>query len=158
MSGEHDVAGRAQQSIAAGIILALGVWIAFVSFNVDDPQPYLFPQLISVVMVGLAAASLWRALRGANRTGAGMTYSAFQRIAPAIAIMLLYVFVLAPKLGYYLGATIAFFATYTLYDPQSHAKLKSWILRAAITAGFISILYVVFAMGLRVQTPRGVFL
>ncbi len=158
MSERRNVAGPVQQSIAAAIILAIGLWVAFVSFNVEDPQPYLFPQLISVVMVGLAVYGLWRAVRGANRTGTGVSLYEFQKIAPALAIMLVYVFLLAPVFGFYAAATATFFTLYTLYDPTPHGELKSWLMRVVITAGFISLIYVVFALGLRVQTPRGLFL
>ncbi|KUO60743.1 MAG: hypothetical protein APF80_11645 [Alphaproteobacteria bacterium BRH_c36] len=154
----ENVAGRLQQTIAAAIILALGLWVAFVSFSVSDPQPYLFPQLISVAMVGLAALALVRAARGANRTGAGMSLHQLRMIAPAIALMLAYVLIAIPTLGFYTAATLAFFTLYTLFDPSSHQKPSTWLVRIAVTVGFMALIYVVFAMGLRVQTPRGLFI
>lgn len=153
-----NVAGRLQQTIAAGAILALGLWIAFVSFNVDDARPYLFPQLISVAFVGLAVFAFVRALRGANRTGSGMTLNQLQMIAPAITLMLIYVFVAIPYLGFYTSAAISFLTLYTLYDPNSHLKPSTWVMRIAVTAGFMTLIYVVFAMALRVQTPKGLFI
>ncbi|MGF1619444.1 MAG: tripartite tricarboxylate transporter TctB family protein [Rhodomicrobiaceae bacterium] len=158
MSDSPEVAGRTQQTIVAAGILALGCWVAYVSFAVKDPQPYLFPQLIAATMVVLAVLSLIRAARGGNRTGAGVSGGQLLRIAPLLAMMLLYIFVLAPKLGYYVGAAISFFAIYTFYDPNPHVKPKSWLMRIAVTAGFVAVLYMVFALGLRVQTPRGLFL
>jgi hypothetical protein len=158
MSDQPDIAGRTQQTIVAAGILALGCWVAYVSFAVEDPQPYLFPQLIATTMVILALPSLLRAIRGGNRTGSGVSGGQFLLIAPLLAMMLVYIFVLAPKLGYYVGAAIAFFAIYTFYDPNPHVKLKSWLMRIAVTAGFIAVMYMVFALGLRVQTPRGLFL
>lgn len=153
-----NVAGRLQQSIAASIILALGLWVAYVSFSVSDSQPYLFPQLISVCMVGLAALALFRAVRGANRTGSGMNLHQLLMIAPAIAVMLAYIFVAIPYLGFYTAATLAFLTLYTLYDPNSHLKPSTWLMRIVVTVGFMALIYVVFAMGLRVQTPRGLFI
>ncbi len=158
MSWQQDNAGRTQQSIAAGLLLALGLWLAYVSFRVDDPTPYLFPQLIAVTMVGLGIFAFARALRGANRTGAGFTLAQVVAVAPGIALMLLYVFVLATGLGYYAGAAVAFLALYTLYDSEPHLSPRTWAVRLAITAGFIALIYVVFSVGLQVQTPRGVLL
>ena len=66
MSQQDQVAGRFQQCLPVLATLALGLWIAYESFTVEDPQPYLFPQLISVAMIGLSAAALFRAIRGAN--------------------------------------------------------------------------------------------
>lgn len=158
MERNETVAGRLQQSIAAAIILAIGVWVAYVSFRVTNSQPYLFPQLISVVMVALAAFALMRALRGANRTGSGMSLERLAAILPAIALMLGYVFVAIPTLGFYTAATVCFFILYTLYDPKPHDRIATWAMRIAVTAFFMSIIYVVFAMGLRVQTPRGLYI
>lgn len=158
MSEQTAIAGRMQQTIAAALIFCLGLTLAFVSFNVDEQRAYLFPQLISILMVGLAAYALMRALRGNNRTGANFSLDEIGVIAPALALMLLYVFVLAPVLGFYAGATLAFFSIYTLYDPRSHRRLDSWLIRLAVTAGFILVIYLVFAVGLRVQTPRGIFI
>ncbi|MBU2582043.1 MAG: tripartite tricarboxylate transporter TctB family protein [Alphaproteobacteria bacterium] len=153
-----NVAGRLQQAVAAGVVLALGLWIALVSFSVEDPQPYLFPQLIAVAFVGLAVVAFLRALRGANRTGSGMSVEQLQNTAPAIALMLAYIFVAIPTLGFYAAATLAFFVLYSLYDPKSHKLASTWLMRVAVTAGFMTLIYVVFAMGLRVQTPRGMFI
>ena len=155
---DDSTAGRTQQSIAAGIIFALSLWVAYVSFNVGDPQPYLFPRLFSVVMVALAGVALFRALRGANRTGTVMGARQMTRIVPVIVAMLLYVFALIPLLGFYTAAAVSFFAIYTIYDPESHLSPMTWAKRVVITAGFIGLIYVVFALGLRVQTPRALFI
>ncbi len=151
-------AGRTQQTIAAVLILALSLWIAFVSFNVKDPQPYLFPQLFSVVMVGLSVVAVFRALRGANRTGVGMTKEQTRNIAPAIILMLVYVFLLVPWLGFYAAGTVCLFTLYTLYDPNSHLSARTWVMRTVVTVGFMALIYLVFALGLRVQTPTGILL
>ena len=157
MSSEHSIASRQQQTLSATVVLGFALWIAYVSFRVEDPQPYLFPQLISIALVGLAVATLVRALRGARNAGEGLSLRQTVALAPAIALMLLYVIVLAPVLGYYTAAAIAFFGLHTLYDSEPHSSLRSWGIRLAVSSGFISIIYVVFALGLQVQTPRGLF-
>ncbi|MFV0368822.1 MAG: tripartite tricarboxylate transporter TctB family protein [Hyphomicrobiaceae bacterium] len=155
---DDSSAGRTQQSIAAGIILALSAWVVFISFNVDDPQPYLFPRMFSIVMVILAAIAFVRALRGANRTGTVMGGRQFLRIVPVLGLMLLYVFVLIPLLGFYTAAAVSFFTVYAVYDPESHLSAMVWVKRLAITAGFIAVIYVVFTLGLKVQAPRALFI
>lgn len=155
---DDSTAGRTQQSIAAGVILALSLWVAYVSFNVDDPQPYLFPRLFSVVMVVLAAIALLRALRGTNRTGTVMGTIQIVRILPVLVMMIVYVFALIPFLGFYTAAALSFFSIYTIYDPESHLSPMTWVKRLVITAGFIGVIYLVFALGLKVQTPRALFI
>ena len=135
MSPDKTIVSRRQQIAAATILLGLALWIAYVSFRVEDPQPYLFPQLISIVMVGLACVTLLRALRGANDAGRGFSLRQLVTLAPAITLMLLYVFVLAPVLGYYIGAAVTFFGLYTLYDPEPHSDPRSWGIRLAVTLG-----------------------
>ncbi len=150
------VAGRLQQSVAALIILAVACWVAIVSFDVEDPQPYLFPQLLSGFMVVLSLMALLRALRGRNRTGAGIGGGQFLNIAAGLAVMLVYVFALAEWLGFYSAAFLAMLTLYSLYDPQPHDKARTWAVRLTVTAGFVAVIYAVFALGLKVQTPQGI--
>ncbi len=149
-------AGRLQQTAAAAIILAVACWIAFVSFDVEDPQPYLFPQLFSGIMALLALIVVFRAARGLDRTAAGIAGRTFRNIAPGLAAMLIYVFGLAEWLGFYAAAFLAMFALYSLYDPNPHRSVRSWAVRFAVTSGFIAVIYAVFAQGLKVHTPEGV--
>ncbi len=149
------VAGRVQQSVAALIILAVACWVAIVSFDVEDPQPYLFPQLLSGFMVALSLMALLRAVRGKNRTGAGIGGRQFLNIATGLAVMLVYVFALAEWLGFYGAAFLAMLTLYSLYDPQPHDSVRTWAVRLAVTVGFVAVIYVVFALGLKVQTPQG---
>lgn len=150
------VAGRLQQSVAALIILAVASWITIVSFDVEDPQPYLFPQLFSGIMVALSLMALLRAVRGRNRTGVGIGGRQFLNIAAGLAIMLVYVFALAEWLGFYSAAFLAMLTLYSLYDPLPHRSVRSWAVRLAVTVGFIAVIYAVFALGLKVQTPEGI--
>ena len=147
--------GRLQRSVAAAIVLAAACWIAFVSFDVEDPQPYLFPQLFSGIMAALALIVVFRALRGADRGGAGLGGMTLRHIAPGIAVMAIYVFALAEWLGFYSAAFLAMFVLYSLYDPNPHTEPRSWAVRLAVTAGFIAVIYAVFAQGLKVHTPEG---
>ena len=150
------VAGRLQQSVAALIILAVACWITIVSFDVEDPQPYLFPQLFSGIMTALALMAVIRAVRGLNRTGVGMGRRKFLTIAPGLAVMLVYAFALAEWLGFYSAAFLGMLTLYSLYDPLPHGKLRSWAVRLAVTVGFVAVIYAVFALGLKVQTPEGI--
>ncbi|MDE0059167.1 MAG: tripartite tricarboxylate transporter TctB family protein [Defluviicoccus sp.] len=148
-------AGRFQRTAAAAIILAVACWIAFVSFDVEDPQPYLFPQLFSSFMVVLALVVVFRAARGLDRTAAGVAGRTFRNIAPGLAVMLIYVFLLAEWLGFYAAAFLAMLVLYSLYDPNPHRSVRSWAVRLAVTSGFIAVIYAVFAQGLKVHTPEG---
>ncbi len=158
MTERNEVAGRLQQAVPSGLVLLLAVWIAFVSFNVDDPGPYLFPRLVAIAMLALAAISFQRALRGKSRTGVGMDRRVLINLAPGVILMLVYVFFVAEYLGFYVGSFISFSLLCTIYDPHRYTDLRAWIRRLGISVGFIAVMYVLFALVLKVQTPRGIFI
>ena len=72
--------------------------------------------------------------------------------------MLVYVIFAAEFLGFYLGSFVAFLMLYALYDPQGHGEAQRWVRRVIISAGFITVMYLLFALVLKVQTPRGILL
>ena len=158
MTDQNQVAGRLQQTVPTGLVLLLAIWITFVSFDVDDPGPFLFPRLIALAMLALAALSFQRALRGKSRTGTGLDRDLLRNVAPGVGLMLVYVFFVAEALGFYAASFVAFLLLYTLYDPQGHGDLKTWVRRLSVSAGFIAVMYGLFALVLRVQTPKGILL
>lgn len=151
-------AGRWQQALSAGLLVLLALWVAYVSFDVRDPEPYLFPRLIAIALLGLASLAFLRALQGRNRTGKGIERSTVIAIAPGLVVMAVYVFLAAEWLGFYLASALAFLAVYSLYDPGSRLAPRVWAGRLTVTLGFIALLYAVFALLLQVQTPRGLLL
>lgn len=158
MTQHHDVAGRVQQTIPSGIVLLLAIWITFVSFNVDEARPYLFPRLIAVALLVLAAISFQRALRGKSRTGSGLDRQVVLNLIPGVVVMLVYVFYLAEFLGFYAASFAAFLVLYTLYDPNELTDARNWMHRLVISAGFMAVMYGLFALLLKVQTPRGILI
>lgn len=158
MSEGTQVAGRLQQTIPSGLVLLLAIWITVISFDVEDPGPFLFPRLIAVAMLALAAFSFQRALRGRSRTGTGLDREVLRNIAPGVALMLVYVFFVAEFLGFYAASFVAFLALYALYDPHGHGDLATWLRRLGISAGFIVVMYGLFALVLKVQTPKGILI
>ena len=80
-----------------------------------------------------------------------------RRILPGLVVALVYIFWAAKALGFYTASTIAFFLLLTIYDPAPHDEAKTWIKRIIITAGFLAVMYGLFAMLLNVFTPREIF-
>ena len=144
-----------QQIIPAAFVFCLSAYVAWASFSVGDPEPYLFPRLIALGMTALSAIALVRAFFGQDVTGSGLRLEQVINILPGIGIMLVYVFVLAEWLGFYTASTLAFLAIFTIYDPAPHGEPRSWIMRFVVTAGFMAVMYCVFALALKVQTPTG---
>ena len=78
-------------------------------------------------------------------------------ILPGLLVMLIFVFWAAKALGFYTASTIAFFILLSLYDPAPHGEVRTWGKRIIITAGFLAVMYGLFAMLLGVFTPREIF-
>lgn len=148
---------RTQHIIASGIIAAVGISVAFISYTQEPAAAFVFPRLISSVFAVLAIWTFIKAVMGRTKVGNGLSAEAMTKLAPGLGVMLIYVFWAAKALGFYTATTIAFFVLLSLYDPAPHGAAKTWIKRALITAGFIAVMYLLFAQLLYVFTPREIF-
>ena len=148
---------RVQHICASGIVAAVGGWVTYVSYTQKPAEAFLFPRLISTVFVVLALWTFAKALLGPTKVGAGLSPPALMKLAPGLLVSLVYVFWGAKALGFYTATAVAFFILLSLYDPAPHDRLKSWIKRLAITAGFVLVMYGLFAKLLSVFTPREIF-
>jgi hypothetical protein len=75
-------------------------------------------------------------------------------IRPGLIIGGIFAFYLGKALGFYTATAIVVFALVSFYDPAPHGEVKVWIKRVLITAGFVAVMYLLFAMLLGVFTPR----
>lgn len=147
---------RLQQILPSGLIALVGLWVAYVSYTQSPSEAFLFPRLISTVFVILALWTLGRAVLGLQRSGDGLSVEMIRNLAPGLLVALVYVFWAAKGLGFYTATSIAFFILLSLYDPAPHAAVKSWVKRVIITACFMAVMYGLFALLLKVYTPREV--
>ncbi len=92
-----------------------------------------------------------------SKVGNGLDLQSMRNILPGLIVALVFVYWAAKGLGFYTASTIVFFILLSLYDPAPHTEAKSWIKRAAITAGFLAVMYGLFAGLLNVFTPREIF-
>jgi len=148
---------RAQHIIPSGIVAAVGIWVCYLSFTQQPSAAFLFPRMISAVFVLLALWTFGKAVLGLSKVGQGVSISMFRNMLPGLLVAIIFVFWGAKALGFYSATTIAFFALLSLYDPASHRELKSWVKRIVITACFMAIMYGLFAITLKVYTPREIF-
>ena len=150
-------ANRLQHIIPGIAIFILGVIVTWLSFTQEPADSFLFPRVVSIAFILLATWNLARALLGLAKVGRGISIVEAKNILPGLIVMLVYVFWLAKALGFYASSTLVFLAIYTLYDAVPISSAKDWVKRIAVTAGFMGVMYLLFAMLLEVQTPRGIF-
>lgn len=145
---------RTQHIVASGLVAAVGIWVTYLSYTRQPVEAFLFPRLISTVFVVLALWTFGKALLGRTKVGAGLSATAIRNLIPGLVVALIYIFWAAKTLGFYTATTITFFVLLSLYDPAPHTEGKTWVRRALITTGFIAVMYGLFAMLLKVFTPR----
>ena len=148
---------RTQHVIASGLVAAVGIWVAYLSFTQEPADAFLFPRMISSVFVVLALFTFGKAVLGHTKVGNGLDRQSMANIAPGLIVALVFVFWAAKSLGFYTASTITFFVLLSLYDPAPHGAASSWIKRIAISAGFLVVMYGLFAKLLNVFTPREIF-
>lgn len=148
---------RNQHVIASGLVAAVGVSIAYVSFTQEPAAAFVFPRLIASVFAVLAIWTFAKALMGRTKVGNGISAQAMRNMLPGLIVAIIYVYWAAKGLGFYTATTFAFFALLSLYDPAPHTSAKSWIKRILITAGFMAVMYGLFAQLFNVFTPREIF-
>ena len=148
---------RNQHIIASGVIATIGLTVAYISFTQEPAAAFLFPRLISSVFAVLAIWTFLKAVLGRTKVGNGLSGEAMKNLAPGPIVMVIYVFWAAKGLGFYTATAIAFFILLSLYDPAPHGEIKSWGKRVLITAGFMVVIYGLFAQLLYVFTPREIF-
>ena len=148
---------KLQRILPSGLVLAVGLWVAWVSYTQTPATAFLFPRLIATAFVGLALWTFAAEVLGAVNDTEGLSLRMLIGLAPGLVVMLVYVFWAAKTLGFYTATTLAFFVLLSLYDPAPHGAPKSWIKRVLITAGFMAVMYALFAKLLNVYTPKEIF-
>ncbi len=133
----------------------LGAFLFWAASGADNPQAYLFPKLLAVIMVvlGIVMAVVdW----GASAGRAAAASIPWGKLWPVLLIFVLYM-VAAQPLGFYLASWLAFAAIGTIYSP-TESSLASAKRCVPISFAFLLVLYGVFVMLLQVQMPKGVML
>jgi len=144
--------------VPAVLILLLSGTVLYISYTQEPADAFLFPRLISTVMIALAVWNFIRAAMGKSKVGQGVALKTWLRIIPGILLMAAFVFFAAKYFGFYVASMAAFFLMYSGYDPSSHLSVKSWLRRIVVTVVFMSVIYALFTLLLKVQTPRGLYL
>ena len=145
-----------QHIISSGVVLLVGLAVAWISFTQEPAEAFTFPRLIATFFAAFGLWNFLRAILGMAKVGEGFSQQSLKNILPGLALVLVLVFFVAKFLGFYAGSSVAFLCLYSLYDPASHLEAKTWLKRLLITFCFMAVIYALFALLLQVQTPRGI--
>jgi len=157
MNSQEGQITRVQHLLPATVILVLALTVAWLSFTREPAGAFLFPRMIGSVMLLLAIWNFIRAAIGLARIGDGLSKSATINMLPGVILMAFFILFAAKFFGFYAASFMAFLSVYALYDPASHLSVASWIKRLLVASGFMLVIYGLFTLLLKVQTPRGMF-
>jgi hypothetical protein len=142
------------EHVSALVALIAAILFAFASFYDTDAETYLFPRIIAVVLAILSLTlfvSDWAESETEDRSRAFLRH-----VWPGLLIGLVYLLVME-SLGFYLSSWLAFLAVILAYGgEQPILQPKTVLTKAAVSAGFMVILYLLFWNGLNVRTPTGI--
>jgi len=145
---------NAARSTAIGA-LALSLVLYALGYFVANREAYLFPRLIAIGMSLCALAILvseWRASPAKDHRDP----SRWTGLLPALGIFAVYLLI-AEDLGFYASALAAFFALASVYAPNRIAA-RAALKRMGVALAFTAAMYAIFALLLKVQTPRGLLI
>ena len=138
-------------------IIGLSVASAFTlaSFYNTDPEVYLFPRIIALVLLLLAAIQMFSALKSLSTAEPNKQITiAWKGLIPGLVITVIYVLVLE-TIGFYVSAFLAFFLIVSVYGKRTAMDKKALILKFSIGSILVCILYFLFWSLLNVRTPTG---
>ena len=156
-TSRYYTAPHRQYIFSSCVILLVAAAVTWISFTAEPADAFLFPRLIAIFFIGLAVWSFIRAISGLARVGAGLDLLGFKNIVPGLVLMGIYVFFAAKALGFYCASILAFLLIYTIYDPANLSNHRAWAKRVCVTLIFMLVIYSLFAVLLKVQTPKGIW-
>lgn len=140
--------------------LGLGILLTIAGLRGPQPDAYQFPILIGGAMVLLGLFMVGEVLlryRAEVVAAVEARSLPIGRLWPAAAVMLGYL-LLIERLGFYSSAFLAFLALTTIYARRAPFDMRALLQRMLYGLLFIGVLYVLFALVLRAQLPRGILL
>ena len=146
-----------ERLLPPGLILIVGIWVAAISYTQSPAAAFAFPRIIATVFVVLSLAVFIRTVlrpEAEDVTSAAIPTAEWRNFLPGLAIGLIYVYLAAANVGFYTSTAVVVFLLITLYDPAPYNRSATWIRRIVITAGFVAVMYGLFAIILNVFSPR----
>ena len=130
------------------LVLILSILLAYASFSGGTSEAYIFPKLLSTVMIILSFLSLILYFYNKNEK---ITEVDIKKLSIYLGSLLLFL-VFGEFLGFYFLAVLIFFIICYIYSEKKNKK--SIFYNFFITLCFMIFIYFLFAILLKVQAPR----
>ena len=130
------------------LVLILSILLAYASFSGGTSEAYIFPKLLSTVMIILSFLSLVLYFYNKNEK---ITEVDIKKLSIYLGSLLLFL-VFGELLGFYILAVLIFLIICYVYSEKKNKK--SIFYNFLITLCFMIFIYFLFAILLKVQAPR----
>ena len=130
------------------IILLISIMLAYASFSGKQSEAYLFPKIITSVMIILSSLSLVYYFFDKTKKMAEINIS---KLSIYLISLIIFIF-FGEILGFYFLAIILFLTVCYFYS--EHKSVKIIFYNILITSLFMLFIYFLFSILLKVQVPR----
>ena len=130
-------------------VMILSILLAIASFGGGYPEAYLFPRIITSIMLLLSVLLLAFYFYEKNYQTETINIS---KLSPILILIILFIFS-GEYLGFYFSTSIIFLTICYFYFPEK-TNFKKLLFFLLVGACFMTTVYFVFSFFLKVQVPR----
>jgi len=130
-------------------VMILSILLAIASFGAGSPEAYLFPRIITSIMLFLSLLLLIQHFYEKNHPIKKINIA---KLAPFFILIIIFI-LLGENLGFYLCASLMFLTICYFYYPEKK-DMKKILFFLLICALFMTAIYFLFTFLLKVQVPR----
>ena len=145
--------------LVSSCIFILSLCVGYISFTSEPSNVFVFPRVISVIFIILSVINLshnfWF---GSDSDDLGIDRVSLRAMSFGLIVSFIYIFFLTSILGFYTSSFLTFLVLYSFYDSFPTFMFSRFPKRLLITTIFMIVIYALFALVLRVQTPMGILL
>ena len=131
------------------VAISLSILLVVASFSGGHSEAYLFPRIITSIMLVLSLLLLIQHFYGKNHPKKTINIA---KLAPFFILIIIFV-LLGENLGFYLCASLMFLTICYFYYPEKK-DMKKILFFLLICAVFMTAIYFLFTFLLKVQVPR----
>ena len=131
------------------VAISLSILLVVASFSGGHSEAYLFPRIITSIMLVLSVLLLIQHFYGKNHPIKTINIA---KLSPFFILIIIFV-LLGENLGFYLCASLMFLTICYFYYPEKK-DMKKILFFLLICALFMTAIYFLFTFLLKVQVPR----
>ena len=130
-------------------VMILSILLAIASFGAGSPEAYLFPRIITSIMLLLSLLLLVFHFYEKNYQTETINIS---KLSPILILIIFFIFT-GEYLGFYFSTSIIFLTISYIYFPEKK-DVKKLLFFLLIGTCFMTTIYFLFSFLLKVQVPR----